>query len=157
MGYDRKRSPLDTPGSTGKVLGQGGLVDAAGGFMEDLSSGNFLGAIKTAGTAYNTFKNKDLKTAVKSELKSMAIDAIRNNPQDNRNTSVSIPKAGASPGPAGTAGSPTIGGVTAPTAVGKTPTAGQQVNGAISNAVVKFTNTAVSKPLRSISKAIGGG
>lgn len=157
MGYDRKKSPLDTPGASGKVLGPGGLIDAAGGTLEDLSNGNFLGALKKAGTAYNTFKNKDLKTAVKQELTSMAIDAIRNNPQDNRNATLTIPRAGASPGPAGTAGSPTINGTTGPDSVGKTPNAGKQINGAISNAVVKLTNTAVNKPLRSISKALTGG
>ncbi len=66
--YDTTVSPIANPGSNGTILGQGGLVDAVGGTIEALSEGNILGAIKTAGTAYNTFKNKNVKTTVKAEL-----------------------------------------------------------------------------------------
>ena len=37
--YDRTPSPVNRPGSNASILGQGGLVDAAGGFINDLSSG----------------------------------------------------------------------------------------------------------------------
>jgi hypothetical protein len=50
------------------VLGQGGLVDAAGGVINDLSNGNILGAVTTAGTTYNTFNNVTLKQVAKEDL-----------------------------------------------------------------------------------------
>jgi hypothetical protein len=68
--YDKRVSPIMTPGANQKILGQGGLVDAAGGFMKDVADGNILGAIRTAGISYNTFKNGGLKKAVQSEIKS---------------------------------------------------------------------------------------
>ena len=37
--YDRTTSPIMQPGANATVLGQGGLVDAAGGFINDLSNG----------------------------------------------------------------------------------------------------------------------
>jgi hypothetical protein len=68
--YDTKKSPLARPGSTATVFGQGGLLDTAGGIMEDLEAGSVLGLIgaaQKAGTAYNTFKGKNLASIVKSE------------------------------------------------------------------------------------------
>jgi len=55
--YDRTISPIARPGANATILGQGGLRDAAGGVIQDLQNGNFVGAIQKAGTAYNTFKN----------------------------------------------------------------------------------------------------
>jgi len=55
--------------ANGTILGQGGLLDAAGGFLSDIDDKNYLGAIQKAGTAYNTFKNVNLiKKAVEQEL-----------------------------------------------------------------------------------------
>lgn len=106
--YDRTTSPIAKAGANGTILGQGGLVDAAGGAIEDLTQGNILGAIQKAGTAYNTFKNKDITQVVKNEILVGATNAIRNTP-NNRNTLFNIPGPfGASPGPSGLAGSPTI-------------------------------------------------
>lgn len=68
--YDTRKSPLARPGSTATIFGQGGLLDTAEGIMEDLESGSVLGvigAIQKAGTAYNTFKGKNLSSIVKSE------------------------------------------------------------------------------------------
>jgi len=68
--YDTKKSPLARPGSTATIFGQGGLLDTAEGIMEDLESGSVLGvigAIQKAGTAYNTFKGKNLASILKSE------------------------------------------------------------------------------------------
>ena len=68
--YDTRKSPLARPGSTATIFGQGGLLDTAEGIMEDLESGSVLGvigAIQKAGTAYNTFKGKNLASILKSE------------------------------------------------------------------------------------------
>ena len=75
--YDRTPSPINRPGSNASILGQGGLVDAAGGFINDLSSGNILGAIRTAGTTYNTFKNKSLKQIATQDLNSMLANTVQ--------------------------------------------------------------------------------
>ena len=68
--YDNIRSSLARPGSTRSVLGQGGLLDAGIGIVRDLQSGNLtgiIGAVQKAGTAYNTFKGKNLKDVVNQE------------------------------------------------------------------------------------------
>jgi hypothetical protein len=59
--YDTTLSPIARLGSNQTILGQGGLVDAAGGFTQALTDGNFLAAAQIAGTSYNTFKNSNLK------------------------------------------------------------------------------------------------
>jgi hypothetical protein len=59
--YDNIRSSLARPGSTQTVLGQGGLLDAGFGIIEDLQSGGvagIIGSVQKAGTVYNTFKSK---------------------------------------------------------------------------------------------------
>lgn len=83
--YDTVKSALSRPGGTASVFGQGGLIDAATGFTQDLqalASGqgglqNILGAVQTAGTAYNTFKGKDLRSIVSTEARSLANDVLR--------------------------------------------------------------------------------
>ena len=73
--YDVRRSALARPGSTATVFGQGGLVDAGIGLFEDLNalqSGqgglqNVLGAVQKAGTAYQTFKGKDIASIANQE------------------------------------------------------------------------------------------
>jgi hypothetical protein len=68
--YDNIRSSLARPGSTQTVLGQGGLLDAGLGIIEDLQSGGpagIIGAVQKAGTAYNTFRGKDLRPTVSEE------------------------------------------------------------------------------------------
>lgn len=60
--YDTRRSALARPGSTDSVFGQGGLIDAGTGILQDLeaiTSGrgglqNVIGAVQKAGTAYET-------------------------------------------------------------------------------------------------------
>jgi hypothetical protein len=78
--YDTVTSPISRPGSTSSVFGQGGLLDAGGGILEDLQSGSLLGLIgaaQKAGTAYNTFKGKDIKSIAKSEAVSIGTQAIK--------------------------------------------------------------------------------
>jgi hypothetical protein len=68
--YDMVQSPLSRPGGTQSILGQGGLLDAGIGIYEDLQSGSVagvIGAIQKAGTAYGTFKGKDLKAIARAE------------------------------------------------------------------------------------------
>lgn len=77
--YDTTKSALARPGSTTTIFGQGGLLDAAGGIVEDLQSGTLLGAIgavQKAGTAYNTFKDKDLRSITKSEAVALGVGAL---------------------------------------------------------------------------------
>jgi hypothetical protein len=67
--YDRRLSPITRPGANRNILGQGGLLDAGVGIIEDLQNGNLIGAIQKGGTLRNTFKNPQtiLQTA-KAEL-----------------------------------------------------------------------------------------
>jgi hypothetical protein len=78
--YDVTPSSLSRPGGTATVFGQGGIIDAVEGFTEDLqalASGqgglqNVLGAVQTAGTAFNTFKNVDVGQLVAYETQLIA-------------------------------------------------------------------------------------
>jgi hypothetical protein len=68
--YDIEQSPLQRPGGTRSILGQGGLLDTGIGIFSDLQSGSVagvIGAVQKAGTAYGTFKGRDLKSIVKAE------------------------------------------------------------------------------------------
>ena len=102
--YDRTVSPIARPGANGTILGQGGLVDGVGGTMSALAEGNFLGAIRNAGTTYNTFKNAPIKNLVKSEVVAGITNAVQQTP--NRNINVITPIFGATPTNLGTAGAP---------------------------------------------------
>lgn len=90
--YDRTLSPIARPGSNTTILGQGGLVDAAGGFINNLSNGNILGAAQIAGATYNTFKNVNIKQAVKAEVVSEVVNAVQQTP--NRNNLFQFPLPG---------------------------------------------------------------
>jgi hypothetical protein len=127
--YDRNTSPIAQPGANGTVLGQGGLVDAAGGTLRALGDGDILSAVKTAGTTFNTFKNLNLKNVATAELNAMLRNAIQNTP-NTRNSLFNFPKAGATPGPIGTAAFPTIGARLSPPVISDIGTAGNQYNGA---------------------------
>ena len=79
--YDNIRSSLARPGSTRTVLGQGGLLDAGIGIVQDLQSGNLtgvIGAVQKAGTAYNTFKGANIRSVVNEEANSAVKSVIRN-------------------------------------------------------------------------------
>lgn len=114
--YDRRLSPIATPGSNRTILGQGGLVDAAGGVLQGLQRGDLLGVIqaaRSAGTAYNTFKDADLKETAKQELLNGVASALTN-PNVTRNISGWVQQVGSTPSPVGTAGAPTAGATTYP-------------------------------------------
>jgi hypothetical protein len=75
--YDTQQSPLSRPGGTRSVLGQGGLLDTGIGILSDLQSGSLagvIGAVQTAGVAYNTFKGANVGAVVREE----AIGQIKN-------------------------------------------------------------------------------
>lgn len=79
--YDNIRSSLARPGSTRSVLGQGGLLDAGIGIVQDLQSGGVagvIGAVQKAGTAYNTFKGANIKSVVNEEANAAVKSVIRN-------------------------------------------------------------------------------
>jgi len=75
--YDLLRSSLARAGSTQTVFGQGGLVDAAAGIIEDsnaLASGqgglqNVVGAVQKAGATYNTSKGKSISSIANQDAK----------------------------------------------------------------------------------------
>jgi hypothetical protein len=79
--YDNVRSSLARPGSTQTVLGQGGLLDAGIGIIEDLQSGGvagIIGAVQKAGTAYNTFKDAPIRSIVNEEANAALNSVLRN-------------------------------------------------------------------------------
>ena len=83
--YDTERSALARPGSTATVFGQGGLVDAGAGLLQDLnalSTGqgglqNIIGAVQKAGTSYQTFKGKDIASIANEEAKLAAKQVLQ--------------------------------------------------------------------------------
>jgi hypothetical protein len=78
--YDTVPSALARPGATQTVLGQGGLLDAGIGIVEDLQSGGvagLIGAAQKAGTAYFTFKDKNIRSIVNEEVNQGARNIIR--------------------------------------------------------------------------------
>lgn len=104
--YDRETSPIAIPGSNGKILGQGGLVDAAGGAIKDLYDGKGLNAIRTAGVAYNTFKNKNINDVVQGEITRGLSGALNASSNPTRNQTWDIPRYGSTGSNSGTAGTP---------------------------------------------------
>jgi hypothetical protein len=126
--YDRTVSPIALPGSNGSILGQNGLVDGVGGAFTQLTSGNFAAAAKIAGTAYNTFKNINLKDTIKAEVKNAVSGALLNTSNPTRSVQWDIPNYGATPSNKGTAGAPSTGTVS-PQQQGPNPNAGSQAVG----------------------------
>lgn len=90
--YDTTKSPIARAGANGTILGQGGLIDGADSIMEDLTNGNILGAIQTAGRTANTFKSGGLLNAVKGDLLGGVSNAARGTP--NRNSAFNFPVFG---------------------------------------------------------------
>lgn len=106
--YDTTLSPIARPGSNATILGQGGLVDAGSGIINDLSSGNILNAVRTAGTAYNTFKNTNLKQVATQDLNAVLYNATQQALPSSVRTNTYYPGYGASPSVTGTAGAPIL-------------------------------------------------
>lgn len=109
--YDKMLSPIAVPGSNGKILGQGGLIDGVGGTLSQLGSNNLLGAIKTAGATVNTFKNLNIKQSLKSELKNAFAQSLRQEPNQTRNLGFKFVNSGSGPSTPTGAGAPATGAV----------------------------------------------
>lgn len=78
--YDTRLSPIARPGANQTVFGQGGLLNAGAGILQDLQSGSTLGLIgatQTAMRTYNTFKDSNLRSIVKSEAISIGTGAVQ--------------------------------------------------------------------------------
>ena len=106
--YDTTLSPIARPGSNATFLGQGGLVNAGTGIINDLSNGNILNAVRTAGTAYNTFKNTNLKQVATQDLNSLLNQAVQQQLPGSVRTNTYYPGYASSPTPA-SAGAPGVG------------------------------------------------
>jgi len=68
--YDTRRSPIARPGANATIFGQGGLLEAGAGIINDLQSGTvagLIGAAQTAGRVYNTTKGRNLRSIAVSE------------------------------------------------------------------------------------------
>jgi hypothetical protein len=88
--YDTQLSPLAQPGSNSSILGQGGLVDSAGGVMNDLASGNYLGALKGTINTAKTFNNpQTIINAAKGDAISAGSNWLQGTP--NRNNLFNFP------------------------------------------------------------------
>jgi len=95
--YDTSPSPLRA-GSTASLFGRGGILDAGGSILNDLASGNILGAIRTGGSLRNTLKGTNVSSLVASELVSGAISFGTNYVSSDRSrgnsSGFSIPSLG---------------------------------------------------------------
>jgi len=118
--YDRTLSPIARLGSNQTILGQGGLVDSAGGAIQDLANGNILGAVRTAGTAYNTFKNANLKQVAKSDINGILNQATQQALPGSVRGTTYYPGYGVTPAGPASAGAPTIGALSRPQQIGPT-------------------------------------
>jgi len=84
--YDTVKSPLARPGSTGSVLGPGGIVDGAQtitGAIQDLANGkgsveSVLGAVRAGGGIAEQIKGGKLKDIIKEEGSGIINGVIRN-------------------------------------------------------------------------------
>jgi hypothetical protein len=80
--YDRDPSPISRPGSRAAILGQGGLLDVAGGIAEDLQSGSLLGLLGAAQKSLNinqTFGGVEgIKRVAISEATALGISTLKN-------------------------------------------------------------------------------
>lgn len=94
--YDTSPSPLRA-GTTTTLFGRGGIIDAGGSILDDLASGNILGALRTGGTLRNTLKGKNVGSIIASDLVSTAISTGLNYISNNgsrSNSGFSIPTFG---------------------------------------------------------------
>ena len=79
--YDTVKSPLARGGSTGSILGPGGLVDGAqtiAGAIADPSVKNILGAIQAGGNIEELLRDPNLRQIIESEGNQVFRDIIRN-------------------------------------------------------------------------------
>jgi hypothetical protein len=86
------------------VLGQGGLIDAGVGIIEDLQAGGvagIVGALQKAGTAYNTFKDKNIRSTVNQEVKDSATAILKGSLPAATRAAIGTTSTSSSPGQRG--------------------------------------------------------
>lgn len=76
--YDKSPSPLSPfGGGTTSFLGPGGMFDASGSVLTNLSQGNFLAAAITGARGYTNFKDANFGQAAQSEFAQLGVDILR--------------------------------------------------------------------------------
>lgn len=114
--YDTTTSPIMATDGNKYALGQGGLVDASGGFVNSPNDfSDQVAATQAQNAAYNGF-NTTGDNSYGGALNALYAQA-ENNAPTNRNTPFYIPNAQASPGPIGLANTPVIGALSSPPSV----------------------------------------
>ena len=136
--YDRRTSPIAIPGSNSNILGQGGIVDGVGGFVQSLGQDNVLQAAKIAGTTYNSLKNVGLST-ITAEVKQNIQNALQDTSNDTRQKLFDIPVYGQTPALPTAAGTPS--GSTQMPNITSIENAGKQITGAISSISNTISNS----------------
>ena len=126
--YDRTLSPIARLGSNSNVMGKGGLIDSAGGFVSALKEGRLLDAAKVATGIYNNAKNGQLQKNIILEAQGAITAAIRGAANPLNNNPFNFPTKASSPSVINTngVGNP---GLATSTPIGTISTAGQQIVG----------------------------
>lgn len=123
--YDTTLSPIARLGSNATILGPTGLIETGNGFTKALNDGNFLGAAQIAGTAYNTFKNTNLKQVAKADINGILNQAAQQALPGSVRSTTYYPGFSVSPAGIASAGNPTPNVLAYPIQIGA-PTAGKQ-------------------------------
>jgi hypothetical protein len=126
--YDRTLSPIARLGSNSNVMGKGGLIESAGGFVSALKEGRLLDAAKVATGIYNNAKNGQLQNNIILEAQGAITAAIRGAANPLNNNPFNFPTKASSPSVINTNGVNNPGLATS-TPIGTISTAGQQIGG----------------------------
>ena len=126
--YDRTLSPIARVGSNSNVMGKGGLIDSAGGFVSALKEGRLLDAAKAATGIYNNAKNGQLQKNIILEAQGAITAAISGAANPLNNNPFNFPTKASSPSVINTNRVSNPGRATS-TPIGTISTAGQQIGG----------------------------
>ena len=126
--YDRTLSPIAQLGSNSNVMGKGGLIESAGGFVSALKEGRLLDAAKAATGIYNNAKNGQLQKNIILEAQGAITAAIRGAANPLNNNPFNFPTKASSPSVINANGVSNPGRAVPPN-VDLTPNAGQQIGG----------------------------
>jgi len=126
--YDRTLSPIAQLGSNSNVMGKGGLIESAGGFVSALKEGRLLDAAKVATGIYNNAKNGQLQKNIILEAQGAITAAIRGAANPLNNNPFNFPTKASSPSVINTNGVNNSGRAVPPN-VDSTPNAGEQISG----------------------------
>ena len=129
--YDTELSPITPTGANGAILGQGGVVDGAGGYIRPMNPNADRLQSTASQASYNSTANPNLKTSDPTALNAMQQQSAQTAPVF-RNSMFDIPCPSSTPGNLGIANAPTIGALTSPPSVTDTVNAGKQVTGSAS-------------------------